>query len=290
MNPSSSPLVSICIPVHNCAAYIGAAIESVRAQTLSDWELIILDNASSDDTLDVIRSYPDARIRVIGNERNIGIEANWNRALREAKGRYIKLLPADDYLLPECLERQARVFDQPGNESVILTCCGRSIVGSSGNRLITRRYPGKEALIDGHGAIRRVVRSGTNLLGEPGAILFRRDILDRTGRFDGSLTYVIDVDLWLRMLLCGDLYNIPEALCAFRLSSGSYSVELAALHSNHFSALIRRLSADERYQVNRLDGYLGSFMSRILAWVRRLFYIATVRHPSGEREWQKRRE
>ncbi len=143
----SAPLVSVCIPVHNCAAYIDQAIESVLAQTMSDWELVILDNASSDGTVAIARSYTDHRIRIVENVHNIGLEANWNKALEKSRGDYVKLLPADDYLLPRCLETQVGALALEVNRKAVLACCGRRIVSPAGDTLLTRRFSRGEGLI-----------------------------------------------------------------------------------------------------------------------------------------------
>lgn len=277
MNNVAAPSVSVCIPVYNCEKYIGQAIESVLTQTYRDLELLILDNASTDGTRDVIRRYTDPRIRIIENPVNIGLEGNWNKALAEARGTFIKLLPADDFLHPDCLEKQVQVFSKPGNEQIVLASCGRDIVGPNSQKLMTRHFPGPARLISGSSAIQIVIRSGTNPLGEPGALCFRRETLLQAGRFDDSLLYVIDIDLWLKVLLMGDLYITPEPLCAFRLSPGSHSIELAQLQSEHFSTFARKLAADPRYKIGWLDMSIGIWMSRLLAIGRRLFYLFTVK-------------
>ncbi len=159
-------------PCFNCEKYIHQAIESVIAQTFQNWEMVIVNNASTDCTLDIIHSYSDPRIRVINNEKNIGLEANWNKAVSAAQGKYIKLLPADDFLYPSCLERQVEVFERKDNNSLALVSCARNIVNPDGKPLIVRKFPGSERKISGISAIRKILRSGTNLLGEPGAILF----------------------------------------------------------------------------------------------------------------------
>ncbi len=102
----TSPVVSVLIPVYNGARYLAATIESVLSQTFGDFELVISDDASSDDSLAIIRSFNDPRIRLVTNTRNLGFGGNWNRVLGEARGEFIKLLPQDDLLHPECLARQ----------------------------------------------------------------------------------------------------------------------------------------------------------------------------------------
>lgn len=99
-------LVSVVMPSHNCAQFIGFSIESVVAQTYQNWELIIVDDNSSDDTALIVREYDDPRIRYYRNGSNQGAALSRNRALREAKGRWIAFLDSDDLWEPEKLERQ----------------------------------------------------------------------------------------------------------------------------------------------------------------------------------------
>jgi len=282
-----TPLVSVCIPIFNGSEYIREAIDSVLAQTLADWELVVLDNASTDDTVDIVRSYSDTRIRLIVNPSNLGIEANWNKALAEARGRFIKLLPSDDYLLPDCLERQVGIFNQAGNESVVLVCGGRNIIDQAGKYLISRTFPRRAGLINGHTVIKQIVRLGTNPLGEPAAIMFERGMVQKAGQFDGTQVYVIDIDFWTRILLLGDLFVIHAPVCAFRLSAGSCSVDVASLQSRHFSAYLTKLFQNPLCHVSRLDFYLGIFMCNLLALGRRLFYQLTVKTSAGENDHGK---
>ncbi len=272
-----NPRVSVCIPVFNCEQFVGQAVQSVLEQSCGDFELIVLDNASTDGTLQVIEQFADARVRIVRGLRNEGLEANWNKALREARGDYVKILPADDLLYRDCLERQVAALDDPANRGVTLVCAGRDIIDVQGHRLMTRRFSGGRGRLSGLAAIRRIVRSGTNPLGEPGAILFRAAALERTGPFDGRILYVIDLDLWVRLLLQGDAYVFPEALCAFRLSPASTSVEMATRQSRDFAGYIARLSADPACGLRRIDCALGTLRCRVLGLLRYLVYRFTVK-------------
>ena len=99
-------LVSVIMPCYNAAAYIGASIESVQAQTYTNWELLIVDDCSTDDSLAVVARYDDPRIRVLKNEKNSGAAVSRNYALREAKGKWIAFLDSDDLWEKEKLEKQ----------------------------------------------------------------------------------------------------------------------------------------------------------------------------------------
>lgn len=108
-------LVSIIMPSYNTANYIEASIESVRHQTYENWELIIVDDCSADNTDEVVRPFlTDGRIRYLKNEKNSGAAVSRNRALREAKGRWIAFLDSDDLWLPEKLEKQVAFMEQNG--------------------------------------------------------------------------------------------------------------------------------------------------------------------------------
>lgn len=105
-------LVSIIMPTFNCGRFIGESIDSVLAQTYTDWELLIVDDCSTDNTKEVVQSYPDKRIHYFCNDKNSGAAVTRNRALREAKGKYIAFLDSDDLWLPEKLEKQIAFMEK----------------------------------------------------------------------------------------------------------------------------------------------------------------------------------
>src|ERR1035438_1370812 len=106
------PLVSICIPTYNTGNYIAAAIQSVLDQTYTNLEIIITDNCSTDNTIEIINSFHDPRISYFRNDHNFGVEYNWNKSLKLAKGKYLKLLCADDIIYPDCIREQVSVMEQ----------------------------------------------------------------------------------------------------------------------------------------------------------------------------------
>ena len=108
-------LVSIIMPSYNTASFIAESIQSVLAQSYKDWELIIVDDCSPDNTDDVVRPYlSDERIKYLKNEKNSGAAVSRNRALREAKGKWIAFLDSDDLWMPEKLEKQIRFMEKNG--------------------------------------------------------------------------------------------------------------------------------------------------------------------------------
>lgn len=107
-------LVSIIMPTYNCGRFIAESINTVLAQTYTNWELVIADDCSTDNTAEVIASFKDPRIHYLRNEHNSGAAVTRNIALREAKGRYIAFLDSDDLWLPEKLEKQVAFMEQNG--------------------------------------------------------------------------------------------------------------------------------------------------------------------------------
>lgn len=108
------PLISVIMPTYNCGRFIKESIDSVLAQSYTNWEIIIVDDCSTDDTERIVGTYEDSRIHYMRNERNIGTALTRNKALLEAKGKYIAFLDADDVWLPEKLEKQLAFMQDKG--------------------------------------------------------------------------------------------------------------------------------------------------------------------------------
>ncbi len=107
------PLVSIIVPVYNMGRFLPRAIESFLSQSLKDFEIIICDNNSTDNTSEIVRRYHDERIRYIKNDSNIGMVANFNNGLSEARGKYITLISCDEFMLnPDSLQRRVALLEK----------------------------------------------------------------------------------------------------------------------------------------------------------------------------------
>ena len=127
------PKVTVFVPFFNRELYLGATIESVLGQSFGDFELLLLDDGSTDGSRDVVASYNDPRIRLEFNERNLGIPRTRNRGLELARGEYLALLDSDDLAHPQRLERQVRFLDQHSKYAEIGTWCG--FIDEYGKRL-----------------------------------------------------------------------------------------------------------------------------------------------------------
>ena len=207
------PRITVCIPTYNYGRFVGAAIASVLDQSLQDFEILVSDNASTDETADVVAQWAgrDGRVRYRRNDHNLGMVANWNCCLAAAGGEYVKFLCADDLLEPGALELLSGLLDRhPG---VVLASGARLLVTEDGGPGRVLAYSGREQLLPGSRVIRRCIARG-NRVGEPSAVIFRRVAL--AGGFDERYPQVADFQMWLRLLECGDFAFTPQVVCRFR--------------------------------------------------------------------------
>lgn len=214
MSPLNIPIISVCIPAFNAAEYLRQAVESVLAQSHRNFEIVIVDNCSTDQTValvDVLVKESNGCIRFYKNDRNIGLVGNLNKCLEYANGVYIKFLMSDDILLPGCLEQMATGLDT--NQSVTLVASSRLIIDEHGRELSISRYSNTTVVISGKRAITECL-FGRNYIGEPTAVMFRKS--DLKGGFREDMPQVLDMDMWFRLMESGDLLYMAEPLCAVR--------------------------------------------------------------------------
>ncbi len=210
---NDSPKVSVCIPTYNYGQYLREAIESVLSQTFSNFELLVIDNCSIDNTMDIMENYTklDPRIKYVRNSCNVGMAQNFNECLRHASAPYIKILCADDLLERDYLKKTVDILDVYPH--VAMVTCARLLVTEKIQPIRILSYAKKFEIVDGRKAINRCFFR-KNFIGEPTAVLFRRDIAGRG--FDEKYKQFIDLDMWFHLLEQGDLANIPDTLCKFR--------------------------------------------------------------------------
>ncbi|MDF7798971.1 glycosyltransferase [Pontiellaceae bacterium B1224] len=264
------PKVSITIPLYNCESHIRQTIDCVLAQTLKDFELVIIDDQSTDHSYYIAKSYDDPRIRIIKNIERQGFFGNWNACLEFMTGTYCKLLPHDDTLEPTCLEKQVAILDK--FPEVELVHNARKIINPEGNILAVRRLKETSGMKDSNSSLRSIVRSGTNPIGEPASVMFRRTTKERIGDFSNADMYSIDIDYWVRLLAEGKRYYIDEVLSSFRVWPDSASVKLFGSQSKSMRAFFQRLEKSYPEAIRPSDVWVGSMKSQLLEIARGGFY------------------
>lgn len=218
-----TPKVSVCMPCHNGATYLSHAIHSVLSQSFDDFELLIVDDGSTDSTMDIVRSYDDPRIRIIFNNDSPGLPGNWNKCLELARGEYIRYLFQDDIMEPASLHAMVEFMDS--YPSAALVFGSSKIINESGEVTLSRRPFKKTELFDGKEFARKTFRKH-NLFGEPSNILFRKKASDKAGSFNEALPYTPDWEYWIRLSLRGDVGFINACTSRFRVSANSATANL----------------------------------------------------------------
>ena len=248
------PTVSICLPTYNGGKHLRESVDSILGQTHPDFELVIVDDCSTDDSIDIAESYGrlDSRVRVVVNDRNLGLVENWNRSVFLSHGEWIKFVFQDDRISPDCLRRMLAVAT---SSKMPIVSCARDFIFEPGTSAETRQF-----YLDHQAQIRTSYRNsdrwsaqevaetalrliGQNLLGEPSAVLLHRNVFDRFGLFNPHLASCCDLEYWIRVASNTGTIHIPDVLATFRVHAGSRSTYL-------------RQTAARRYRFQFLDPLL----------------------------------
>ena len=203
-------MVSIIMPSYNTAPFIAESIRSVQAQTYGDWELLIVDDCSNDHTDEIVKPYlADERIRYLKNEKNSGAAVSRNRALREAKGKWIAFLDSDDLWAPEKLEKQIAFMEKNGYHFSY----------TNYNEINEKSQPLGRAVT----GPKRITKSGMYNYCWPGCLTVMYD------REHVGLIQIADIKknndyaMWLKVCHKADCYLLSETLAQYRKRQGSIS-------------------------------------------------------------------
>ena len=211
---AKGPFVSVVMPVYNGERFLREAIESVLAQSYGHFELVIVDDGSSDGSLQIAEEYAarDPRVRPLRNERNLGIVQTRNRAFAEASrdAVYFAVLDCDDVCEPKRLEHQVLFLEH--NPDHALVGGHTLVIDEQGQTIGQRRYP------TAHERILAVI-TRYNPIAQP-TVMIRRTALDEVGRYDERYPRCQDYDLWLRMAVRWKLANLDEFTLRYRISAG----------------------------------------------------------------------
>ncbi|TAN38423.1 MAG: glycosyltransferase [Verrucomicrobia bacterium] len=225
-----APCVSICIPTYNSRDYLAECIASIRAQTFTDYEVVICDDESSDGTLDLARQLAkgDTRFRFISNPCRLGLVQNWNNCVKQARGEWIKFVFQDDVIKSSCLEK------------LLLACeRGHKLVGFCERDFIyeDRTPPALRSSFERHKQKLRTDYQGTsvidaaravqiaiqhpwhNLVGEPTVTLINKSVFHAWGEFDPAFVQLCDTEFWCRIMINEGAAFVPQSLAAFRVHS-----------------------------------------------------------------------
>jgi len=237
--------LSVIMPAFNAGKYISASIESILNQTFTDFELLIVDDGSTDDTVSKIKSFKDKRINII-SQKNSGVSASRNKAIRLAKGEYIAMHDADDISYPERFDTQIRFLRK--NPEIGLVGCTLEAVDKDDSfmyyiNLLT------------HPDDLKLAEILSNQIGQ-GAVMLRSELLKQYGHYDVGLKYAEDADLWRRLSHHTKLANIKTPLYRYRVHESGASQNIEMIRKMVF------ISRDREFKYflkNRKDFRLISF-------------------------------
>lgn len=247
------PTVSIVMPTHNRATYIGGAIESILAQTYKDWELVIVDDGSTDGTQSIVEPYiaRDTRIKCVRQEQNKGIAFSRNNGVARSRGRYIAMLDSDDlWASPDKLATQVAALDADPRIGIIGTWL--KIIDEGGRPTGAQlSYPTDDA------GIRRSMLYRDALA--QSSVLFRKDAFEKAGGYDGRLVVTDDHDLWLKIGLSYRFATLPRYDLLYRRHPGNITrtrritaaiedFNIIKRHSTHYpGSMIAYIKGAARY-------------------------------------------
>lgn len=256
--------VSIILPTYNGGKYIKRAIESVMTQTFSEWELLVIDDGSTDDTERIVKEFAskDSRIIYLKNEKNLGIQKTLNRGLKEAKGEYIARIDDDDeWVDKDKIKKQVEFLESKPDHVLVGT--GVIVIDENNNELFRYLLPESDKDIKG-----RIL--GKNCFVHS-SVMFRKLTALEFGGYDESTStrHIEDYDLWLKLGTVGKFANLPLYAIKFTQRSGSISGK------NKIEQFKKNIKLIKTYK-NKYPNYLGAF---IRSYARILIYGFILKSP-----------
>lgn len=248
---TQKPLISVILPVYNASKYLCEALESLRYQTYSHFEVIAIDDASEDDSLKLLQGYTklDPRFRVIKNKSHLGIAGTLNFGLTKAKGRFIARMDADDISLPNRFQKQVKyLLAHPG----VVVVGGQCLTIDKNSRIT-----GKKLFPTNHIAINELMYTA-NPLQHPSIMINRSLLPDPFFWYDPRLVPAEDLDLYFRLGKFGLFANLKTAVLMYRQHTASQTFKNPK-HTFRITQKVRRLAV-------RKYGYKPSLKSKLISF------------------------
>lgn len=243
MPDSPAPTVSVVMPSYNHARFIASAIESVLNQTFSDFELIVVDDGSADNSVEIIRAFEDPRIRTVFFEKNKGAAAATNHAISLSRGRYIALCNSDDRWMKNKLDVQLSILKKQPN--LAATFSDVIWIDDQGTALVKSRLSFSTKIFrrknrSRHEWLHDLLLNG-NCLCHP-SVLIKRDSLNRMGPYDDRFRQLPDFKKWIDLVQFDEIFISPEQLVEFRIHDSNTSAvkpDTSRRDANEFRLIIR---------------------------------------------------
>ncbi len=224
---SVEPLVSVVVPVFNGLPHLEALMRSLLQQTYPNLEIIVSEGGGTDSSLDFLMGIGDPRITIIEQPRGTSAAGNWTAVSAAATGDFTKLICQDDLVYPDAIEKQ--VSDLTRHPDAVMAIAQRDIIDARGSAIFRGRGLSglRDDYVAGTTAIRECFRQGTNVIGEPLAVLFRTDALQRALPWQDDNPLMLDLSMYAKVAPTGEVAVRHESIGAFRVSNASWSTRLA---------------------------------------------------------------
>lgn len=213
---AQQPVVSVCVPTYNGGQYLRAALQSILEQTFTDYELVLVDDNSTDNTEAIARSFNDPRLRFLRNPQRLGLVGNWNRCLEEARGEFICLFHQDDVMLPDNLAEKVRALQAHPQAGLVYSNVHQ--IGPANEVYSEWWYykpePHEHGVHSGKVYFEKLL-TGPNIICCP-SVMVRKACYDRLGHFDPRLPFTADWEMWLRLMLFYDVVYLTQPLLHYR--------------------------------------------------------------------------
>jgi len=247
----SSPVVTFVVPAYKLAHLLPDCLESIRAQTFADFEVLVMDDCSPDDPRAVVEAIGDARMTHIRNEPNLGHLRNYNKGIGLARGKYVWLISADDRLRrPDALARMVAALDANPNAGYVY-CPAMRLEGDVETRIAAAAWHGaRDTVFRGHALLDDLLEC--NFIASPAALV-RREYYDRHGAFPLDLPHAGDWYLWCLFALYGDVAYIADPLVHYRVHPASMCVQLTA----HQTQVVVTDEIEVRWRIRQLARVAG---------------------------------
>jgi glycosyltransferase involved in cell wall biosynthesis len=246
--------ITVLMPVYNGGKYLREAIDSILGQTFADFELLIINDGSTDNSCRIVESYRDSRIRLVSNPGNIGLIASLNRGIALSKGQYIARMDCDDICLPERLQRQVDYLDS--NPACSLVATKVAMISATGDEL--GAWNDDDRFCSSAEIRQRLPRA--NCIAHP-SVMVRKELLAAYG-YDPAQTGCEDYDLWLRMTADGiRIDKLDLQLLRYRVTPGSVTAQSAKGHPD-----LKNLLTKARFCLTKiLEGRINYFTIRVFS-------------------------
>jgi glycosyltransferase involved in cell wall biosynthesis len=224
----NEPLVSICIPVYNSGPFIVDCLRSLKQQTYLNWSSIIVDDASTDDSVDKIAENieGDNRFVLYTNSRNLGMVRNWNKAISYATGNYVSILHGDDFFRSDFIAKTVECFQEHPDAGMVFS--PTFDIDNKEKVNVFRPFPG-DCSFNADSFVRQISEKG-NFVRFP-SVMLKRIVFEKVGHFDDRLVLAVDLEMWLRVSIFFQIWFLNEPLSYYRIHSSNVSRKFITVKS-----------------------------------------------------------